>query len=53
MHGKRGRPVFVVDFQPCTVRFRQPNFKLMEADSLQVDPKEIQQLNKIESVDDT
>jgi len=34
------------------MRFRQPNFELMEADSLQVDPKEVQQLNKIEPVDD-
>ncbi len=32
------------------MRFRQPNFELMEADSLQVDPKEVQQLNKIEPV---
>ena len=51
-HGKSGGPVFVVDFQACRMRFRQPNFELMEADSLQVDPKEVQQLNKIEPVDD-
>jgi len=34
------------------VRFRQANFELMQTDSLQVDPEEIQQLDKIDPVDD-
>jgi len=51
-HGKSGGPVFIVDFQPYRVGFRQADFELMETDSFQVDPKEIQQLNKIEPVDD-
>ncbi len=51
-HGKSGGPVFIVDFQLCGVRFGQTNFELMEANSLQIDPKKIQQLDKIDSVDD-
>ena len=44
--------MFIVDLQPSKVRLRQANFELMEADSLQVDPKQIQQLDEINSVDD-
>jgi len=51
-HRKSGAPVLIVDFQLCKVRFRQANFELMQTDSLQVDPEEIQQLDKIDPVDD-
>ena len=51
-HGKSGAAVFVVDFQLCKVRFRQANFELMQTDSLQVDPEETQQLDKVDPVDD-
>jgi len=51
-HGESGGPVFIVDFQPCRVCFRQTNFEAMQIDSFQVDPEEMQQLDKIDSVDD-
>jgi len=47
-----GGPVFIIDFQPCAVRFGQTNFELVEPNSLQVDPKQRQQLDKIDPVDD-
>ncbi len=44
--------MFIVDFQASKVRLRQTKFDLMEANSLQVDPKQGQQLDKIDPVDD-
>jgi len=51
-HGKSGGPVVIVDFQLFRVCVRQANFELMQTNSFQVDPEEIQQLDKIDPVDD-
>jgi len=50
-HRESGGTVLTVHFKLCRVCFRQANFELMQTDSLQVDPEEKQQLDKIDPVD--